>query len=45
MLDMLLMFLLVTMLGVNDKIAKVIAQILVIAANDLLSKFLVFKRG
>lgn len=43
-LDMVLMFLLVTLLKCNDKIAKLVVQAAVIVANYVLSKFLVFKK-
>ena len=43
-LDMALMFLLVTLLKCNDKIAKLVVQAAVIVANYVLSKFLVFKK-
>ncbi len=43
-LDMVLMFLLVTLLKCNDKIAKLAVQVAVIVANYVLSKFLVFKK-
>ena len=42
-MDMAIMFLLVTVLCVNDKIAKLIVQIIVIIGNYLLSKWVVFK--
>lgn len=42
LLDMLLMYLLVTANGTNDKLAKLVVQVIVIAANYLLSKLLVF---
>ena len=44
LLDMLLMYLLVTRLGFNDKIIKVIVQVIVIIGNYVLSKFFVFKK-
>ncbi len=44
LLDMALMFLLVTLLKCNDKIAKLAVQAAVIVANYVLSKFLVFKK-
>ena len=44
LLDMALMFLLVTLLKCNDKIAKLVVQVAVIVANYVLSKFLVFKK-
>lgn len=42
LIDMGLMFLLVTVIGMSDKIAKLIVQIIVIVGNYLFSKFLVF---
>ena len=44
LLDMLIMWLGVTVLGFNDKIIKIISQILVIVGNYILSKLFVFKR-
>ena len=44
LMDMGTMFLLVTVLGMNDKIAKLIVQVIVTIGNYLLSKLLVFKR-
>ena len=43
LLDMLCMFLMVTLMGWNDKVAKLIVQVLVTVANYILSKFLVFR--
>jgi len=42
-LDMLLMYILVTKLSFNDKIIKLIVQIVVIILNYVLSKIFVFK--
>ena len=42
-IEMLLMYLLVTICKYNDKIMKIAVQIIVIILNYLLSKFLVFK--
>ncbi len=42
-LDMGIMFLLVTICSINDTIGKIISQILVIIANYIFSKFFVFK--
>lgn len=42
--DMLVMFIGVTVLTLNDKIVKLISQIIVIVANYLLSKIIVFKK-
>ncbi len=43
-LDMLVMFIGVTLLKANDKIIKLISQVLVIVANYILSKIFVFKK-
>ena len=42
-LDMLIMFIFVTILKFNDKIIKIFVQIIVIITNYILSKLLVFK--
>lgn len=42
-LDMMLMFILVTQLNFNDKIIKIIVQIIIIILNYFLSKIFVFK--
>ena len=39
------MFLLVTLAGINDKIAKLLVQVIVLVANYVLSKFLVFRKS
>lgn len=44
LLDILLMFILVTILNMNDKICKLIIQIIIIILNYILSKLLVFKK-
>lgn len=44
LLDMFVMFLLVTIFGWNDKISKIISQILVIMGNYIISKFVVFDK-
>lgn len=44
LMDMGCMFLMVTLLGWNDKLAKLIVQVLVTVANYVLSKFLVFRK-
>ena len=44
LLDMFCMFLMVTLMGWNDKVAKLIVQVLVTVANYILSKFLVFRK-
>lgn len=43
-LDMGGMFLLVSVIGINDKIAKLLVQVLVVIGNYVLSKFLVFRK-
>ena len=43
-LDMLIMWLGVTILCFNDKIMKIISQILLIVGNYVISKFFVFKK-
>ena len=45
LLDMFIMWLFVTTLHLNDKIIKLISQILVIVGNYILSKLFVFKKG
>jgi len=42
--DMSIMFIAVTLFGLNDKLFKVISQIVVIVLNYVLSKFFVFKK-
>lgn len=42
--DMVFMFIAVTLIGLNDKLAKLIDQILVVLANYVLSKFWVFRK-
>lgn len=44
-LDMLVMFIGVTIMNGNDKIIKVLSQIMVIVSNYLFSKIVVFKKG
>ena len=43
LMDMVCMFLMVTVLGISDKIAKLIVQVIVTVATYVLSKFLVFR--
>lgn len=45
LLEMLTMFILVTLLTFNDKISKIIAQIIVIVGNYIISKLFVFKKN
>lgn len=44
LMDMVIMFFLVTILKLNDKIAKIIVQFFVTVANYILSKYFVFKK-
>lgn len=44
LLDMLIMFVSVSVMGMNDKIAKLIVQVIVVIANYVLSKFFVFQK-
>lgn len=44
LMDMGIMFLLVTVLGANDKIAKIVVQVVVTIANYVFSKLFVFKK-
>ena len=43
-LDMLTMGIMVSVLSRNDKIAKIVSQVIVIVGNYLISKFFVFKK-
>lgn len=43
LLDMLVMFVGTTLLGFNDKIIKLVSQVLVVIGNYLISKLFVFK--
>ena len=45
LLEMLTMFILVTLLTFNDKISKIIAQIIVVVGNYIISKLFVFKKN
>lgn len=44
LMDMGTMFILVTVLGMSDKIAKLIVQVIVTVGNYVFSKYLVFKK-
>ncbi len=44
LMDMGTMFLLVTVMGVNDKIAKLVVQVIVTVGNYVISKIFVFKK-
>ncbi len=43
-MDMVIMFLMVTLMHINDKIAKLVVQVVVTIANYIFSKILVFKK-
>lgn len=43
--DMLIMFIMVTALGINDKVSKLFVQIFVMSLNYLFSKLFVFKKS
>ncbi len=45
LMDMAIMFVTVSVLGMNDKIAKLLVQVVVTVANYLFSKFLVFNQA
>ena len=45
LVDMLIMFISVTLLHFNDKIAKIIVQVVVTILNYIISKFIVFKKN
>ena len=45
LLDMVIMFIFVTMLKYNDKIFKIVSQILVIIGNYILSKLFIFNKN
>ena len=44
-IDMLIMFVMVDMLSLQDLVAKITVQVIVTILNYILSKFLVFKKG
>lgn len=44
LMDMACMFVMVTLCGVNDKLAKLVVQVIVTVGNYVLSKFLVFRK-
>lgn len=44
LMDMACMFLMVTCMGMSDKIAKLVVQVIVTVANYVLSKILVFRK-
>ena len=44
LIDMLTMFLLVTIIGINDKISKILVQFIIIILNYVFSKLFVFNK-
>ena len=44
-LDMLTMFIMVSILNINDRISKLVSQVIVIIGNYVISKFFVFKKN
>lgn len=44
-LDMLTMFIMVSVLNINDRISKLVSQVIVIIGNYVISKFFVFKKN
>ncbi len=44
LIDMIVMYIFVSKLSLNDKIIKIIAQIIVVVGNYILSKFFVFQK-
>lgn len=43
-MDMLIMFVFVSLMRTNDKIIKLVSQVVVVIANYVISKFMVFKK-
>ena len=44
-MDMTIMFIFVSAMGINDKIIKLVSQVFVVIANYVISKFMVFKKS
>ena len=44
-LDMLTMFVMVSLLSINDRISKLVSQVIVVVGNYIISKFFVFKKN
>ena len=44
LLDMLTMFIMVSTLHINDRVAKLVSQVLITIGNYIISKFFVFKK-
>lgn len=45
LIDMLIMFIMVTAMGINDKISKLVVQVVVTILNYIFSKLFVFKKS
>ena len=45
LVDMGAMFLMVTIMGINDKVAKLLVQIIIVVVNYLFSKLFVFRKS
>lgn len=45
LIDMLIMFIMVTVMGINDKISKIVVQVAVTILNYVFSKLFVFKKS
>lgn len=43
-IDMTIMFLFVSLMGINDRVIKIISQVVVVITNYIISKFVVFKK-
>ena len=43
-MDMLIMFVFVSLMRINDKIIKLVSQVVVVIANYVISKFMVFEK-
>ena len=44
LIDMLVMFLLVTLIKMNDKLAKILVQFVILVSNYILSKYIIFNK-
>ena len=44
LIDMFIMFLLVTIIGINDKLSKLLVQFIILVLNYILSKYIVFNK-
>ena len=45
LLECLTMFIMVTMLHINDKVSKLVTQVIIVIGNYIISKFFVFKKN